>query len=89
MGIRPENIHDDDQKLAEFAGAAFDVDVEVTELMGSETYLYFTTSGKDDNVIARVDPRTKTSIGQDTKVVLDTSRLHFFDKETEKTILSR
>jgi multiple sugar transport system ATP-binding protein len=57
--------------------------------MGSETYLYFVTSGKEENVIARVDPRTKTRTGDDTKVVLDTSRLHFFDKDTEETILSR
>ena len=31
MGIRPENIHDDEQKLAEYATATIDVDVEVTE----------------------------------------------------------
>ncbi len=89
MGIRPENISDDAEDIAANPEAVIKVHVEVTELMGSETYLYFTTSGKDDNVIARVDPRTKTSIGQDVDVVLDTSRLHFFDKETEKTILNR
>ncbi len=89
MGIRPENISDDEKDIAANPEAVIKVHVEVTELMGSETYLYFTTSGKDDNVIARVDPRTKTGIGQDVDVVLDTSRLHFFDKETEKTILSR
>ena len=44
MGIRPENIHDDEQKLAEYATATIDVDVEVTELMGSETYLYLSTT---------------------------------------------
>ena len=38
---------------------------------------------------SRVDPRTVTRAGDDTKVALDTSRLHFFDKDTEETILNR
>ena len=86
MGIRPEDIDDNDSTIK--------VHVEVTELMGAETYLYFSTSGKEnkeDNVIARVDPRTTTRTGDDTKVALDTSRLHFFEKDTknEETILNR
>ncbi|NLD52864.1 MAG: sugar ABC transporter ATP-binding protein, partial [Clostridiales bacterium] len=69
--------------------ATIDVHVEATELMGSETYLSFSTSGKEENAIARVDPRTKTHAGDDIKVALDTTRLHFFDKDTEATILTR
>ena len=89
MGIRPENISDADEDIAANPEATIDVHVEVTELMGSETYLYFTTSGKEESIIARVDPRTKTRTGYDIKVVMDTSRLHFFDKDTEETILQR
>ena len=89
MGIRPENIHDDEQKLAEYSSATIDVDVEVTELMGSETYLYLSTTGKEGNIIARVDPRTASKAGQKIKIALDTNHLHFFDKETEKTILGK
>ena len=94
MGIRPENIDDAPEFVAEHADASMKVHVEVTELMGAETYLYFSTSGKEnkeDNVIARVDPRTTTRTGDDTKVALDTSRLHFFEKDTknEETILNR
>ncbi|HSK67643.1 MAG TPA: sn-glycerol-3-phosphate ABC transporter ATP-binding protein UgpC [Candidatus Limnocylindria bacterium] len=89
MGIRPENISDNPERVAAHKDAQFKVHVEVTELMGSETYLYLSTTGKDDNVIARVDPRTKTAMGDDTVVVMDTSRLHFFDKDTEETLLNR
>ena len=89
MGIRPENISDDEAALAQFATATIDVDVEVTELMGSETYLYLSTTGKDGNIIARVDPRTSSKAGNKIKVAFDTNRLHFFDKETEKTILNK
>ena len=66
-----------------------DVSVEIVELMGSETYLYLSTSGKDDNIIARVDPRSPARAGDKIPVALDANRLHFFDIETEKTILSR
>jgi multiple sugar transport system ATP-binding protein len=94
MGIRPEDIDDNPEFVAAHPDSTIKVHVEVTELMGAETYLYFSTSGKEnkeDNVIARVDPRTVTRTGDDTKVALDTSRLHFFEKDTknEETILNR
>ena len=94
MGIRPEDIDDDPEFVAAHPDSTIKVHVEVTELMGAEAYLYFSTSGKEnkeENVIARVDPRTKTRTGDDTVVALDTSRLHFFEKDTknEETILNR
>ena len=89
MGIRPENISDDQKLLSTYPEACIDVDVDVIELMGSETYLYMSTSGKDENFIARVDPRTTSRGGDKIKVCFDVNRLHFFDVETEKTILSR
>lgn len=89
MGIRPENLSDDAALIEANPEAKFKVHVDVTELMGSETYLYLSTSSKEDNVIARVDPRTTTKTGDDIWCVMDTCHLHFFDKETENTILSR
>ena len=87
MGIRPENISDDPEVVAADAGNTIDVSVEVTEKMGSETYLYLTTSGKDGNIIARVNPRTTSNAGSTIKVAFDLAHLHFFDKETTRTIL--
>ena len=49
--------------LANAADATIDVKVEVTEMMGSETYLYLTTTGKEGNIIARVNPRTTSIAG--------------------------
>ena len=89
MGIRPENINDAEDFVAANATAAINVSVEVTEQMGSETYLYLTTTGKDGNIIARVDPRTASRAGDKIKVAFDVNRLHFFCKETEKTIMNR
>ena len=89
MGIRPENIDDGAEFLEKYATAAINVNVEVTEQMGSETYLYLTTTGKEGNIIARVDPRTSSRAGDKIRVAFDVNHLHFFDKDTEKTILSR
>ena len=89
LGIRPENINDDSAFISAYPDACIDVAVELIELMGSETYLYLTTSGKDENFVARVDPRTSSRAGMNIKVGFDVNRLHFFDVETEKTILSR
>ena len=66
-----------------------DVHVEMVELMGSETYLYLSASGHEGNFVARVDPRTVSRGGDDITIGFDVNRLHFFDADTEKTILSR
>ena len=89
MGIRPENIHDEDVFIQAAPNAVVDCNVEVTELMGSETYLYLSTSGKDENIIARVNPRTTSRAGQKVQIAFDVNHLHFFDKETETTLLTR
>jgi len=88
MGIRPENIHDEQAVLTAYPDANVTANVEVTELMGSETYLYLKISGKEDNVIARVDPRSTSRAGSEVKIAFDVNHLHFFDKETEASILN-
>ena len=89
MGIRPENIHDEEVFLNNAPESCISVNVEVVELMGSETYLYLHTTGKDDNIVARVDPRSTSRVGDKIRVAFDANRLHFFDKDTEVTILGR
>ena len=86
MGVRPENIDSDPAFVAAHPDAAMTAHVDVAELMGSETYLHFTTSGKEESVIARVDPRIVTRAGDDIQVAIDTAHLHFFDVETEESI---
>ena len=60
--------------------------VEITELMGAETYLYLNCEGCP--LTARVDPHTKAKPQDIIKVALDAKKIHLFDKETEKTILN-
>ena len=89
MGIRPENMSDSKAFVEANPKSIMEVDVEVVEMLGSETYLYVKTSGKTDNVIARVDPRTTSASGDKIRLGLETEHLHFFDKETEATLLGR
>ena len=70
MGSRPENIHDEEVFLANAETSVISAKVEVVELMGSETYLYLKTSGKDENIVARVDPRSSARTGDTTSTVI-------------------
>ncbi len=84
-GIRPECIHDDDMYLEKFADSVIEADVEVTELMGAEIYLYL-VAGEDQNLIARVASNSQARAGDKIKVALDPSKIHLFDKDTERYI---
>ncbi len=90
FGIRPESIHDEPMFLQSFAETTMDVTVDVTELMGAEIYLYLGFEGMEDvtkgNIIARVSSRSTARAGDSIKVAIDTSRIHIFDKDTEKCI---
>ena len=86
IGLRPEVIHDEPSHLAIYADSVIDAYVDVSELMGSEILLYL-KAGEETNLIARVSPRSTSQAGDNIKVAIDTSRMHIFDKDTEKCIL--
>lgn len=85
MGIRPEDLHDEEIFLQTAQDAVVDADVDVVEMLGSETLLYVVVDGL--NLIARVDPRSKAKSGDRIKLAFDVNRIHLFDKETEKAIV--
>ncbi|MFC1480162.1 ABC transporter ATP-binding protein [Candidatus Omnitrophota bacterium] len=85
LGVRSEDIYD---KL--FVSEAPPENIvtmtcEVVEHMGSEVYIYLNT-GKNV-LVARVSGDANPQINQDMDVVFDMSKIHFFDKATEKTIV--
>jgi len=88
MGIRPESIRDEQLYIEQMPDAVIDAQVEVVELMGSETFLHLKVDGADHTITARVSPRSKARPGDIIKVALDANRIHLFDKETEKTIIN-
>jgi len=85
FGIRPEDIHDRQLAPPGITAEHLNVTVDVTELMGNEVFLYLVTGGKI--FIARVDPRTSARIGQKLDVSFNMANVHFFDKDSEKTII--
>lgn len=84
VGIRPEDLHDEEMFLSSATTGILDADVEVTEMMGAETYLYLTCAGV--NMTARVDPRSSAKNGDTIKLGINVNKMHLFDKETEKTL---
>ena len=86
LGVRPECIHDEPAFLAQASTGVVDTVVEVTEMMGAETYLYLDCVGIP--LTARVSPRTTARTGDTIKVAIDPNRIHIFDKETEKSVLN-
>ncbi len=84
-GLRPECVHDEPMYLSSLSESVIDTNVEVTELMGAEIYLYLITG--EQKLIARVSSRSRARAGDTIKVALDVSRIHLFDKDTERAIL--
>ncbi len=86
IGIRPEDIHDEEAFIAANPDMVVKADVDVTELLGAETYLYLKIEG--NAVTARVNPRSTAKMGEVINVAFDANKLHIFDKETEMTIIN-
>jgi len=85
MGIRPEDIHDEERYINAMPDSIVETDVEVTELMGAEIYLYLVS--EEQNMVARVSSRSKARAGDVIRVAFDASRIHLFDKDTEHFII--
>lgn len=89
LGIRPDDIHDEEVFIQNYPQATVSAYVELIEKLGFETLLYLTILGKEDeNIVARVNPRSTVMMNDTVKMVFDPNRIHLFDKETEISILS-
>jgi multiple sugar transport system ATP-binding protein len=85
MGIRPEDLSDEEMAIAAAGpGAVVEAEVEVTELLGAEVFLYLSLAGQP--ITARVNPRSTAKTNDRIKIALDINKIHLFDKDTEQTI---
>ena len=86
LGIRPEDLHDEEAWLTGSPNSVIDATIRVYELLGAEVFLYFDI--EDTNCTARVNPRTTARPGDTIKLALDLSKIHVFDKETEQVVVN-
>ena len=86
LGVRPENLNDDELHLSTATTGIIECKVDVTEMMGAETYLYLTCAGAP--MTARVDPRSTARVGDTIKMAIDVTKIHVFDKDTESIIFN-
>jgi multiple sugar transport system ATP-binding protein len=86
FGIRPENLHDANYvPRGVEETATLTAKVTVREPLGSEVYAFVENGGKE--MVSRLDPRTGASIGNGINLVVDMSKMHVFDRDSEKAII--
>ena len=84
LGIRPEDIHDNEIVLNTYADSVINVAVDVSELLGAETNIY--ASIGEDSIIASVPARDDLVKGSSIRLALDMNHCHLFDVDTEEAI---
>jgi len=85
LGIRAEDIYDKLYSKVATNINTFLAIIEIVEQMGSEMYIHLRI--EHNTFVAKVDAHKKLDVNQDLDVVLDVSKCHFFDIETEKNLL--
>ncbi len=84
LGIRPEDIYDAETSNNQESYQKAEVMIEVVEPMGNEIFLYFPID--NTQFTARISAREKPEPGMNRNLYFDSSKLHFFDYETENAV---
>ena len=86
LGIRPENIHDEEMFLSAAKTGIIEANVDVSEMLGAETYLYITCEGIP--MTARVSPRCTARPGDTVRLAVDPNKVHLFDPNDEHALFN-
>ena len=85
MGIRPEHFEDVSTLPPDAQnGSTMTAPVEVVEHLGNELLVYMT--GKDRQLVARLDPRSHARTGETLKLHVENENMHLFDSESGEAI---
>ncbi|MGL4740365.1 MAG: ABC transporter ATP-binding protein [Sarcina sp.] len=84
MGIRPEHINNTKDFMKKNNNSVFKAEVQVVELMGSESYIYMIFEG--NKFTAKVNGTTDAKHGTMCEFAIDLEKIHLFDKETTLAI---
>lgn len=84
LGLRPEAFVENSAQTVR-QGESINTTVDVVEPMGAETYLYLNT--ENTTLTARIHSDSPPSINEAHVIDVSMSKAHFFDSETEATLL--
>lgn len=85
MGIRPESLYHSAYQRDNMKDSELEAGCEVVEHMGSQTYLHLLCEGQ--HITAQVEPYLELSAGDMVEIAADMKKCHFFDKDTEESLL--
>ena len=98
LGVRPEDIHQDQLFISNASDSVVKARIEVIEKLGSETQIYceFDYEGKENTIIdndtqtiAKISNRAVVELNEIVDLAIDANHIHMFDAETEGSILER
>ena len=98
LGVRPEDIHQDQMFIANSPETVIKARIDVIEKLGAETQIYceLDHEGKEASVIdnstqmiAKISSRAVVSLGEVIELAFDAHHIHMFDGETEASLLER
>jgi multiple sugar transport system ATP-binding protein len=86
FGIRPEHLEDLELVAGEHSSTSsvIGANVDVIENLGNELLVYLNAGNK--SLQARLNPRSRISVGGNVRLQVDTDRIHLFDTVTEQVI---
>ena len=103
LGVRPEDIHDEENFIAASPDTVVKAFIEVLEKLGAETQISCkldykegeTVENATDSIadssymVAKIDSRSLVNRGEVVELALDARHIHLFDGATEMSILAR
>ena len=98
LGVRPEDIHEDDLFISNSPDTIVKAKIDVIEKLGAETQIYCDLDFESDKnsvvdnaaqMIAKISSRAVVNLGEVVELAFDAKHIHLFDGYTEATMLER
>ena len=100
LGVRPEDVHQDELFIKNSPETIVKSRIEVIEKLGAETQIYceldyegkessIVVEGNSSQMIAKISSRATVALNEVIELAFDANHLHLFDGETEASILER
>ena len=84
LGIRPENLHREELFTTAPGASLIEATVDISEMMGSEVFMYLHCD--QQKVTVKAPPRYSAKTGETVCLAIDTNKIQLFDKETTRVI---